>query len=307
VVPIGKELGALFVILATEQLSAVTGVPKLTLEAVHEVATAFTFVGAVIVGLVLSATITICVVVAVLPLPSVTVQITVVFPIGKVLGALLLTLTTEQLSAVDGEPKFTLVASHKVFVPIETSAGAVMVGFITSELVTVTVWVAVAVLPLPSVTVQVTTVVPIGNTAGALLLTLATEQLSAVTGVPKLTLEAVHEVATTFTFAGAVIVGLMLSVTVTVTLIVPALLVSQTAAPLMAFTEYTPFIKPVTLLIEIFWVFAVNPFGPVQLYEIAPDIELAFRFKVDPAHKTGFPVIDGVASKVAQTVKVRPS
>ena len=41
--------------------------------------------------------------------------------------------------------------------------------------------------PLPSVTVQVTVVLPTGKLAGALLVTLATEQLSAVAGVPKLT------------------------------------------------------------------------------------------------------------------------
>ena len=108
---------------------------------------------------------------------SVTVQVTVVFPIGKLAGALLFTLATEQLSAVVGVPKATPVATH---VPAPTftltAEGQVIVGLMLS--VTVTIWSQVAVLPLPSVTVQVTVVFPIGKLAGALLFTLATEQLS---------------------------------------------------------------------------------------------------------------------------------
>ena len=66
-----------------------------------------------------------------------------------------------------------------------------------------------AVLPLLSVTVQVTTVIPIGYTAGPLLVTLATPQLSAVTGAPNTTPLAVHMPASVFTAtsAGQVIVG----------------------------------------------------------------------------------------------------
>ena len=55
---------------------------------------------------------------------------------------------------------------------------------------TVTVCVAVAVLPEPSVTVHVTVVVPNGNVAGALFVTLATEQLSDVIAEPNDTLVA---------------------------------------------------------------------------------------------------------------------
>ena len=78
--------------------------------------------------------------------------------------------------------------------------------------VTVTVCVAVAVLPLPSVTVHVTVVAPNGKVAGALLVTLATVQLSAVAGVPNTTPVAVQPLLVhTVTLAGAVIVGLVLS------------------------------------------------------------------------------------------------
>ena len=125
------------------------------------------------------------------------------------------TLATEQLSEVTGAPKFTLVAVHPVFVATVNAAGAVMVGLTLST--TVTVCVAVAVLPAASVTVQVTVVFPIGKVAGALLTTLATEQLSAVIGVPSDTPVAVQEAfAFTVTAAGATIVGATCSKTVTV-------------------------------------------------------------------------------------------
>jgi hypothetical protein len=82
---------------------------------------------------------------------------------------------------------------------------------------TVTVWSQVALLPLLSVTVQVTVVVPIGKAAGALLVTKATPQLSEVTGVPRATPVAVHPVlVVAMTLLGQVIVGRILSETVTV-------------------------------------------------------------------------------------------
>jgi hypothetical protein len=59
-------------------------------------------------------------------------------------------------------------------------------------------------------------VIPKGKAAGALLVTVATEQLSAVTGVPKTTLVDVHPTLVVPVLAdGAVIVGLILSKTVT--------------------------------------------------------------------------------------------
>ncbi len=83
---------------------------------------------------------------------------------------------------------------------------AVIVGATLS--VTVTNCVAVAVCPAPSVTVQVTIVVPRGKADDALLLTPATEQLSAVNGEPSTTPVAVQA---TFVNAllgpGAIIVG----------------------------------------------------------------------------------------------------
>ena len=68
------------------------------------------------VGTILSVTVTVCVAVAVLLLPSVTVQVTVVFPKGNAVGASLVTLATVQLSAVVGVPKLTPVAVQPEFV-----------------------------------------------------------------------------------------------------------------------------------------------------------------------------------------------
>ena len=68
---------------------------------------------------------------------SVTVQITVVTPIGKAGGALLVTEATPQLSAVVGVPSETPVAVQAVLVVAVTLAGHVMVGITLSDTVTV--------------------------------------------------------------------------------------------------------------------------------------------------------------------------
>jgi len=88
--------------------------------------------------------------VAVLPDPSVTVQVTVVLPNGKAAGALLVTEATEQLSAVVGVPKTTLVDVQLTLVVPEAAAGAVIVGLILS--ITVTVYEQLAKLPAASST-----------------------------------------------------------------------------------------------------------------------------------------------------------
>jgi len=105
-------------------------------------------------------TVTFCVPVAVLPLPSVTDQVTVVEPNGKAAGELFATDATLQLSLVTGLPKVTLFAVLPELTGTVTSAGQVMVGGVVSR--TITRCVPVAGLPLPSVTVQVTVVVPSG-------------------------------------------------------------------------------------------------------------------------------------------------
>jgi hypothetical protein len=144
----------LFVTEETEQLSAVIGVPKPTLNAVQLVfAATVKEAGALIVGLVLSVTVTNWFAVVELPAASVTVQVTVVFPIGNVAGALFVTDATLQLSEVTGVPKATPVAEHAALVLMLRFAGAVIEGAITSE--TTTCCTAVLVFPFPSEKVHV--------------------------------------------------------------------------------------------------------------------------------------------------------
>ena len=116
--------------------------------------------------------------------------------------------------------------------------------------VTVTTCVAVAVLPLPSVTVQVTVVAPKGKLVGASLVVLATEQLSLVVALPKVTFAkaVVHAPASTFTdtAAGAVIVGLMLSVTVTVAVAEAELPAPSTAVNVTVLLPRSEHVKLVT-------------------------------------------------------------
>ena len=86
------------------------------------------------------------------------------------------------MSAVVGFPNTTPVAPQLEVKATETDNGAVIVGFIVSK--TVTTCVAVVILLLESVAVQVTTVVPIGKTAGALFVTETDEQLRQVDFAP---------------------------------------------------------------------------------------------------------------------------
>ena len=212
--PIGYVAGALFVTLATEQLSPVVGAVKLTPLAVQLPASVFTvyWPGAVIVGFILSVTVTFWVPVAVLPEPSVTVHVTVVSPIGKAEGHHWLPMP--QCSCLlSPASKVTPVAVQPVMVVTSTSTDTVIVGFILS--VTVTFWVAVAVLPEPSVTVHVTVVSPIGKTVGHHCLP-KPQSSCLLSPASKVTPVAVQPVTVvTSTSAGAVIVGFILSVTVT--------------------------------------------------------------------------------------------
>jgi hypothetical protein len=68
--------------------------------------------GQVIVGFSASKTVTFCVQTFVFPLPSVTVQVTAVWPFGNVVGALLTVVFTLQLSLVVGVPSVTLLVLH---------------------------------------------------------------------------------------------------------------------------------------------------------------------------------------------------
>ena len=174
-----------------------------------------------------------------MPAPSVTVQVTVVFPNGKLVGASFVVLATLQLSEVVGVPNVTFdnaVLHTPASTFTVTSAGAVIVGSMLST--TVTICVAVAVFPDPSVAVHVTVVVPRGKLAGASFDAVAL-QLSAIVGVPRVTFAnaAAQVPASTFTVtaAGAVIVGSMLSSTVTIAVTLCVLLEPSVAVNVTVF------------------------------------------------------------------------
>src|SRR5450759_3285359 len=131
-----------------------------------------TLAGQVIVGFSSSMTVTVWLQFAVRPLPSVTIQLTVVMPIGNayVAGSIVTpptcatTPATLQLSAVAGVPSVAVVVQFpapSAEVVVIILAGHTIVGFSLS--VTVTVWLQLAVRPLPSVTIQLTVVNPIGK------------------------------------------------------------------------------------------------------------------------------------------------
>ena len=149
-----------------------------------------------------------------LPALSVTVQVTVVVPIGKVAGASLVTEATPQLSPVVGFERTTVAKQEPGSASTDTSAAQAIVGFSVSF--TVTSCSQVAELPALSVTVQVTVVEPTGKVAGASLVTEATPQLSAVVGFERTTV-AKHSPASldTATSAAHVMVGSSLSATTT--------------------------------------------------------------------------------------------
>jgi hypothetical protein len=115
--------------------------------------------GQTMVGAVLSFTVTVCEQVAVLPLPSVAVHITVVVPTGNELGALLLMLTGVQLllSLAVALPNATVAVQAELAVVV-MGPGHAMVGSVTS--LTSTIKLQVAVFPEPSVAVYVTVVEP---------------------------------------------------------------------------------------------------------------------------------------------------
>src|SRR5256885_12190080 len=105
---------------------------------------------------------------AVLPLLSVTVQVTRLVPVGNCAGALLVIVTVPQLSLAVGLPRATPVAKQAPeFTLTVTSAGQVIVGAWVSR--TKTRWCQVEVLSPRSVGFQVLRLVPEGDSGGALL------------------------------------------------------------------------------------------------------------------------------------------
>src|ERR1041385_5949575 len=162
-------------------------------------------------------TVTVCVQLLVLPCTSTAVQSTVLVPSGNCVGALLVTLATAQLSAVTGLPRLRLLIEQEpAGALVRMLAGQAIVGSWVSR--TITVCAQLLLLPWTSTTVQVTRLVPTGNVVGALLMTVATPQLSEVAGTPSATPLAKHwpALALVVTVAGQLIVGGWLSTMITV-------------------------------------------------------------------------------------------
>jgi hypothetical protein len=214
VFPNGKATGALFVNEAILQFSVTKGMSNTNPVKVQPVFVCSTIAGAqCTTGATLSVTVTVCVHVAVLPEPSVMVQVTVVFPNGYTNKPLFVTEATWQLSLVVGVPKVTPTAVHPTLVTVKTVPGHVIVGLTLSVIVTNCS--QVDVLPEPSVIIQVMAVTPNGKALGALFVTEAILQLSEVIGDPKEIPVAVHPVLVIVAmFDGHVILGATLSLTV---------------------------------------------------------------------------------------------
>ena len=83
----------------------------------------------VIVGEVISTTVTICVAVAVFPFASSAVHVTVVTPNGKTAGASLVMVTVPQSTDAVGVPKLGITASQLLLALTDIAAGAVIVTF----------------------------------------------------------------------------------------------------------------------------------------------------------------------------------
>src|ERR1043166_5307425 len=155
---------------------------------------------------------------ALLPDGSVAVQVTVFVPLANVepeAGTQAMDGLVVQLS-VALAVKVMLLREHWPASVVWTMLdGQVMTGASTSR--TTTVCAQVLLLWLVSITSQVTVLVPIGKLAGASLVTVATAQLSAVVGVPRVTLVDVHwpSSALTVTLLGQTIIGNSVSRTVT--------------------------------------------------------------------------------------------
>ena len=163
-------------------------------------------------GGVVSATSTDWTAVAVLPASSAAVHVMIVVPSGKSAGASLETDATPTASEAAGEPTSTGVPSGDAASAV-TLAGAASEGGVVST--TFTSCSAVAALPASSVAVQVTTVAPSGNRAGASLETDATPTASEAAGEPTSTGVPSGDAASAVTLAGAASEGGVVSTTFT--------------------------------------------------------------------------------------------
>ena len=151
VTPTGNVIGASFVGINTPSTTSVAdAIPRIT-AVVMPVASTVTAIGAVTIGAVTSTRFTVisCVAVALLPFASVAVQVTMVTPTGKVVGASLVMVTANKSVAV-AVPVRSVTGKLSPELAV-MAAGTVMTGAVVS--VTVTNCVVVPMLPAISVAV----------------------------------------------------------------------------------------------------------------------------------------------------------
>jgi hypothetical protein len=183
--------------------------------------------GQVMAGGCVSFTVTVNWQLAVWPDVSVAVQVTVLVPFEKADpdAGLQLEVTPGQLSLAVGE-KVTTAEHTFGSVGLVMFAGQLIVGFSVSFTVTVNEQVVAEVLPLASVALQVTVVVPFGNVepGGGLQIAVAPGQLSLAVAEKLTTAEHWPVSFPCVMLAGQLIVGFSLSLTVTVNEQLPVLL-----------------------------------------------------------------------------------
>ena len=213
VVPIGNTGGASLSSEATPTASVASAVPMSTAAPAGESASAVTLAGARSDGGVVSATVTSCPAVIVLPAASAAVHVTTVVPSPNRGGASLATETTPTASEAVARPWSTAVPSGPA-ASASTESGAYTAGGVVST--TETTCESDASFPASSAAVQVTTVLPTLNASGASLASEATPTASVASAAPMSTEFASGEAASAVTSGGADTDGGTVSRTVTV-------------------------------------------------------------------------------------------
>ena len=212
VLPTGNAAGASLVTAATPTASDASGSPmSTTLESAAAASTA-TSAGARTSGGVVSDMATVCRACAALPAASAAVHVTTVSPTGYDAGASLPSSATPTASDAVALPMSASAVDGPV-ASAEAVGGAISSGGVVSR--TTTRWTAVASFPAASVAVQVTVVVPSGNTAGASLETDATPTASVASGEPTSTGAPSGDAASAVASGGGTIEGGVVSTTFT--------------------------------------------------------------------------------------------
>ena len=192
-------------------MSSTESSPKLTTLLSNPIASTVTSLGAVIFGAVVSTTVTVCVAVTKLPDESVAIHVTTVSPNGNTSGASF-AIITGCTSITVGATSFTTFSSIDVASKIIFS-GEMICGIVVS--ITEIFCVVVAMFPASSDAIHVIVVSPMLKEIGASFVIDKILPLSTTVASPRSTTFSLKLVASTTTSFGAVIVGEIVSTTVT--------------------------------------------------------------------------------------------